>query len=223
MPMVSSMSTRKNVLVFFGIALLSSTLMLASCSPTPGPSGASEIDVEEQAEAGEAGAWSPASDCGSCHVKEAGAADDQTTLYSVHAPDATAACINCHGDDLDALSAAHEEYTSEKARVPKKLKSTSIGCETCTSTGCHDVAALVEATEGSALADSQGKQVNPHSMMEDALHRVGGSTGADITCISCHEMHSPNSDDSGQLQNAAKNTCIGCHHADVFECGTCHD
>ncbi len=55
-----------------------------------------------------------------------------------------------------------------------------------------------------------GTVVNPHALPEVEDH-------ADITCGSCHQMHSDK-----PIDRTARATCNSCHHAGVFECGTCH-
>ena len=52
--------------------------------------------------------------------------------------------------------------------------------------------------------------VNPHDLPEGADH-------AKIDCLDCHTAHK-----AQEASETALNTCTGCHHTGVFECGTCH-
>lgn len=123
---------------------------------------------------------------------------------------ASMTCIDCHTDE-DALAAAHSDATSA-SKMPTKLKQTEVENSLCLS--CHEgtLENLVSATEGIAsVTDSKGTAVNPHSVLSSEQH-------AGILCGDCHSMHS----DKG-IEESAHDECISCHHADVFQCYTCHD
>ena len=201
-------------------------LALAACSPQPSSSPSGPQGSEGEPSGGQAAVvdWSPEADCMSCHTAEAESMGDATTLYSLHSQHATMnACIDCHGEDLDALAKAHENYASEKARIPTKLKKTDVTDAVCTTSGCHVVSELVELTADVKLVDSNGTEVNPHSMVGDPKHGVGGTTNSDLTCVSCHEMHAEGSVEGAFVLETANNRCTGCHHHNVYECYTCHE
>ena len=60
------------------------------------------------------------------------------------------------------------------------------------------------------LTDMNGTIVNPHALPESADH-------AEVSCVSCHQMHA-----AGSIEKKAQRACASCHHADVYECYTCH-
>lgn len=77
---------------------------------------------------------------------------------------------------------------------------------------CHNVDDIKAATEDSAvLTDVNGTVVNPHDLPAIEDH-------AAIVCSSCHKSHEV----SENTEKSAKRTCASCHHADVYECYTCH-
>ena len=78
---------------------------------------------------------------------------------------------------------------------------------------CHDQDEIAaESSSCTALSDAQGTTVNPHELPETDTH-------GQIACTDCHSMHEEQTD----LQGDAKAYCMSCHHADVFECYTCHE
>ena len=92
----------------------------------------------------------------------------------------------------------------------KKLKNTSVSDDACLS--CHENDHTAEATaDVTALTDLNGTMVNPHDIPQTEQHEKN------ITCSSCHTMHS---DDS--IEDEAVTLCQSCHHRDVYECDTCH-
>ena len=95
--------------------------------------------------------------------------------------------------------------------MPKKLKKTEVPDDACLS--CHYGAReeLVAATVDVAVVDSKGTAVNPHDVTPSEQHDT-------IRCADCHGMH-----DAEKLADKADVECASCHHADVFECYTCHD
>lgn len=165
----------------------------ADTTETPGPSK-------------ELLAWSETVECGACHTSEAESADNEAAIYSAHAA-LISDCTTCHFDDI--LIKRHAKATTE-SKMPKMVKRSEVHDETCTT--CHNTEKLAEATADlKTLVDSKDTVVNPHELPQVEDH-------ADITCSSCHKMHS---DETAPSEKAQK-LCTSCHHADVFECGTCH-
>ena len=77
---------------------------------------------------------------------------------------------------------------------------------------CHSVEDIKAATEDSTvLTDVNGTVVNPHDLPAVEDH-------AGIECASCHKSHEV----TESTEKSAKRTCASCHHADVYECYTCH-
>lgn len=184
-------------------------------------------------------AWSMDADCASCHAKEA-----QTHVVIEDAEDAGAAgvgdaakpaskdaaaseptaagadplplaavhqavpCTGCHSDEK-VLSTVHDGVTAD-SKLPKRLRKAKIDEALCL--GCHgSYEDLAEKTaDCTVLTDSAGTVVNPHDLPEGADH-------AKIDCLDCHTAHK-----AQEASETALNTCTGCHHTGVFECGTCH-
>ena len=92
--------------------------------------------------------------------------------------------------------------------VDPKLKKSKVEVGACT--GCHDSTAL-ELPAAADLADSRGNKADPHALPDGEGH-------SSITCVSCHNLH----DAEEKVEETAYDLCYGCHHDEVFECGTCH-
>ncbi len=188
---------------------LTMALCLVACSPkAPADQDAAGTGSGEEAPevVGLPMEWSPDVDCAVCHVEEATTSGDTACLAGYHTATQGFDCMTCHVDDA-ALSEAHVDMTSGK--VPKKLKKTEVDASLCDS--CHDAVELKEVTAAStALTDSEGKVVNPHDVPAIPDHEK-------LTCVSCHKGHS-----TEEVQEEAQSYCIGCHHENVYECGTCH-
>ena len=204
---LSSMDARKKISccrvasLAFALTVLA---VLCSCAPSQSASvGSGEAAEDAIVEA----AWSFDGDCSACHADEAASIGESACEASAHA---SMTCIDCHTDE-DALAAAHSDATSA-SKMLTKLKQTEVENSLCLS--CHEgtLENLVSATEGIAsVTDSKGTAVNPHSVLSSEQH-------AGILCGDCHSMHS----DKG-IEESAHDECISCHHADVFQCYTCHD
>jgi len=115
-------------------------------------------------------------------------------------------CVDCHADEEKMVSAHKRMATAKK--MPDRLKKTKVNTELCLT--CHDMEQVAEKTaQSTAIVDEDGVSPNPHALPD----------GHDaITCFDCHSAHSGEG-----FGNVFKDTCKGCHHALVFECGTCHD
>lgn len=114
-------------------------------------------------------------------------------------------CTVCH--DEDALTELHRSTTKTQRKASLKLKN-AVSNETCLM--CHDsYEALAEQTaESTYLTDDHGLTVNPHDVPAEEGH------DDPIACTSCHSVHK---------EYEPIRYCYGCHHADVFECNTCHE
>lgn len=207
------------------IPMIALVFSLAACAPSQRENQETG-NGEEPANATINAPWSAESDCASCHASEAESASDSTTAYSSHTIlDNARNCIDCHNDEGGLLSTAHESYLDEKAKLPKKLKETSVVDATCIAIGCHSVDELLAKTSDDSLmlVDSEGTTVNPHSMLTDEKHAFGGEAGADIRCATCHKLHETESAEAFAIAETAQARCKSCHHADVYQCGTCHE
>ena len=201
---------KMKVRLVLSIALLFLVVIIASCSPRQ---VVKDPLVEDQEGAVTAGTpvWSEASDCESCHVAQVASGSDSKCGFAAHLAE-SAACGSCHKNSDGKLAKGHENYAF--ADQPVKLKRSAVADASCTSVGCHDDAKpRIEATEGlTLLTDSNGTTVNPHDLPATRTHLE-----TDV-CSSCHKMHRDSSP-----EELAPALCIGCHHQDVYECGTCHN
>jgi hypothetical protein len=180
-------------------------MTLVACAPK-------QISVEPTSDIGdeqvlEAPVWSPETNCESCHTTEAQSVSDTTFLYS-QSQHSSLSCSSCHTNDSNLLTKAHENYANKS--TPVKLRRSEVGNTICLS--CHNAEELKAATASlTLLTDSEGTTVNPHSLPETESHTTI------VHCSSCHKMHS-----NVAANVTAKETCTGCHHQNVFQCGTCH-
>lgn len=116
----------------------------------------------------------------------------------------------CHTDE-SGLKTAHDKVELGDQKKKAKLKKTTVPEEVCAA--CHNKAELTEKTASSTvLTDSNGLCVNPHDIPVN-----DGHAEADIACSSCHKMH-----EEQNVEETAPKVCLNCHHADVYECNTCH-
>lgn len=185
-------------------------LCAVGCAPQAAPQEGAEGEGGSGTDAPAAAtSWSPDIDCATCHASEAKTSADAACLAGTHTMDQGFECVTCHVDD-SALTKAHENMSSGK--VPKKLKTTEVSQDLCLS--CHDQAELASTTASSAvLTDLNGKVVNPHDVPVNADHTEEG-----LACTSCHKGHSTDG-----VEKDSQAFCVSCHHADVYECGTCHE
>lgn len=192
------------------LAVVAAIIIAAGCSPQGGEPKATEgpNPAEQTAAAEPASDWSLATDCATCHSAEAATTTEASLGAGVHATTAGTDCATCHNDEA-ALATVHQGADGTGA-MPKKLRQTTVEAQTCQVAGCHDLSAeelgalTADITD---LTDSKGTTVNPHEVM-------GLTAGhGDIACSDCHGMH---------RETAAADTCVGCHHAGVYECNTCH-
>ena len=182
-------------------------------------------------------AWTAESDCAGCHEAEVGSfvgdeassetraqdtadaartAGDEAApcLATVHAA-LVENCAVCH-DDEAGLAKAHAKVKGDGTdKQPKKLRRTAVDPQVCLA--CHgDLADIAKATEGLAvLTDKDGTTVNPHSLPKTAEHDS-------LTCGTCHKLHGEGSLLTEAMGKTAADTCLSCHHAGVYACGTCH-
>lgn len=183
---------------------------LSACTPqvsdgSAQPRTASDTESAQGAEV-VAFEWSADSDCAMCHTVEGDSMADPACAAGAHGAQQ---CADCH-QDASGLQSAHASV-SVGDRTPKRLKTTSVEESTCLA--CHGSYEELagRTTSSTALTDHDGKVVNPHAIPENDDH-------ANITCENCHAMHS-----SDPVADTAFDYCRSCHHADVFECGTCHE
>ena len=180
--------------------------------------------------------WSMDLDCALCHAKEAavlgltGAAEEGTadgakadagmtdeelgsahttevaTYARTHVQDFKFECTTCHIES-EGLEKAHKKLNSGKEAT--RLKKSAVDDSICLT--CHQPEKLIEATaDYTGLTDTKETTVNPHDLPKVENHKT-------IQCVDCHQVHSEKA-----ITETAIAVCNSCHHAGVFECGTCH-
>lgn len=150
--------------------------------------------------------WEPSADCSECHEDESASMELEGTLASVHY-DVCPQCIDCH--DETELTDFHGS-PAQKTHTTAKLTSTEV--DSCLDSGCHDLDDLVEATSDvDILEDANGTVANPHLIYQTHSDK-------NIHCYDCHAVHDADAD----VAETSQAYCQRCHHAEVYECGTCH-
>ena len=193
------------------IALASFAIVacLAGCAPQSPSNGSAKADAtgSQNAAATMDVSFSQDSDCTVCHAVESESMGDSTCLASLSSH-TTMECLSCH-EYGSGLEKAHEKVSP--GDTPREgLRRTKVDDAVCTP--CHDYAELVSKTASSTvLTDSEGTTANPHEVL------ATGEGHADVQCSSCHKMHK-----AEDTATTANNLCLSCHHAEVYECGTCH-
>ena len=164
--------------------------------------------------------WSIEANCVQCHEKQGKSMDDAKLLANEHG---SLDCLFCHDYEVPAtelaaevdaegeapktLEEAHAKVDTVEIVKRNSLRNTVVQEEACLT--CHNLDDLKDATvDCVVLKDANGLVVNPHDL-------VAGEQHSSITCSSCHVMHSAD-------PAAAYRACVSCHHAEVWECGTCH-
>ena len=206
------------------IAMAAATAALALCmawgavvAPYASPALAASDDAEE--------AFTIEADCASCHKKAVKKMNKEGYNGAKHA---ALPCATCHNEeDLVKVHTETDKYNAKKGDKVAALTKTSINDQACYM--CHlpelkiddkmtdeevTAAAMELLAEKTAdcefLTDKNGTTVNPHELPE-------GHFGDKVVCASCHKFH-----DTKEMEESAANACLGCHHDNVYECGTCH-
>lgn len=146
--------------------------------------------------------------CTGCHAKATEAMGQTGFTGAYHA---TQECTSCHSDEAGLTTAHSNRFDAKSAASLVALTKTKIDPEMCYS--CHGSMEELAAktADCTVLTDENGKTVNPHDLPE-------GHFGVNVDCGSCHKMHS-----AVDTATSAQNSCMTCHHNNVYECGTCHD
>lgn len=181
-------------------------LSLAACAPAN--NNTSDVNQSENSVSDDSVFnWSKESDCGTCHLRDVESFTDSACLAAEH-PDLASNCFLCHNQENE-LEAVHEKVEMGDEKKKDTLKKTSVSEEICLS--CHQQEDCVTATATSeVLTDKNGLTINPHDLPDVEDH-------AAISCSSCHKFHSQN-----EVSETTPKVCKNCHHADIYECNTCH-
>lgn len=200
----AKMRMKKKTAIVLVCGAVCAMMALAACAPQQ--AAVNTQDSQQGAATPIAVSWSPESDCAVCHDTQGSSME---SIPCAAAQNSEVTCSSCHTDEA-ALGKVHDGVTSED-KMPKRLKQTAVSAEACEA--CHGgVDALAPKTaESTVLTDSKGTVVNPHDLPDNERHQT-------IVCGDCHAMH-----ESGNVQETAPKACTSCHHAGVYECGTCHE
>ena len=161
---------------------------------------AETTDEEGTADGAKADAETTDEELGSAHTTEVAA------YARMHVQNFKFECTTCHIES-EGLEKAHKKLNSGKEAT--RLKRSEVDDSICLT--CHQSEKLVEATaDYTGLTDAKGTTVNPHELPKVGNHEI-------IQCFNCHQVHSEKA-----ITETAIAACNSCHHAGVFECGTCH-
>ena len=186
-------------------------LLVAVCALGCAPASQSTADEPETQDAASTQqgefVWSAESDCATCHADDVASFEDSACIASLH-PASKDDCSSCH-DDEAGMEKAHSKVQMGDTKTKAGLKRTKVDETMCLT--CHDKDELAQTTaDYTALGDKNGTVVNPHDLPANEEHQ-------DVVCSSCHKFH-----EASEPSEAAMESCTNCHHAEVFECGTCH-
>lgn len=196
-----------------GLCIVGSMVAFTACAPqakVPDPAADNPPAADNQASSESASdlPWSPEVDCSVCHSAESDSAESLDCLAQTHTAAGTL-CADCHNDQ-EALATVHEKDAGKTP--PAKLRTTKVTTKTCLSCHEHDSMEAIAARAGDiSIADDKGTAANPHQLPSNPDHDS-------LTCTECHVSHR----ETDTLEEA-RGTCLSCHHAGVFECGTCHE
>lgn len=191
--------------ILTGLCCLALVASIAGCAPQQAsPSGDAGTEALPDTSAV---SFAMDADCSICHGEQQATLSDPSCNGGKHAD---IACVSCHADEA-ALTKVHDGATADAAAKVKRLsKDNAIAASTCES--CHDLENLATATQTcSVLTDANGTIANPHAPAD-------GHFEENVTCTSCHTLHK-----EADLATDAQEACTKCHHANVYECGTCHE
>jgi len=188
------------------LVCLCSVLLISQLGCAPSDAKGQSPAPDDEATSTQDFTWSTDAHCAVCHVTEDDSLADATSTSSFHP---SLACTDCHADE-GALAVVHLDVPQGTA-ILDRLTSTAVEEAFCLT--CHGgYAALSEVTAASEiLTDANGTTIDPHA----ALPYSDSHT---FTCDSCHKFHT-----SDEIETTARKVCTSCHHAEVYECHTCHE
>lgn len=149
--------------------------------------------------------------------------DTNTMVYAHYNSDSAdmqdITCLSCH--EMETLRELYDRVDGamlEEERNNMNSSETTLMCLACH--GSYEE--LAELTAGDTdFTDSNGTSVNPHiyggGLADMSEYTVSYPLHQALACTECHSAH----DDSGVVTLALQ-YCYSCHHAELFECFTCH-
>lgn len=147
-------------------------------------------------------------------------------------------CLTCHEDEGQGIA----DSAHGRALDPRSPAAAN-GCESCHGPGQAHVDAGGDASQiltFSAMTPVEVSEtcVTCHNREEHAEWEGSAHEGRDVSCISCHSVHEPKSQDAQLVKATQAETCAQCHtdkqaklqrsgHMPVregkMECSSCHN
>jgi len=167
-------------------------------------------------------------------AQAAGAAPDQSAAF---AGDDT--CLACH-EGQDKAIAASLHGKAQNARTPAARPNQS--CESCHGPGKEHAETgdktKIRVFQAMAPRDASDACTTCHNRSTHALWKGSAHDSRNLTCVTCHSVHSPKSQNAQLKTVTATETCNGCHKTQVaklqrfghmpvregkMECASCHN
>lgn len=146
-------------------------------------------------------------------------------------------CLGCH-EGMDASLIGTRHYRAIDGRTPMANN----GCESCHGPGLEHA----ETGDPDLMVSFAERTPNEANETCTSCHNTGAQAfwlgsqheGRDVTCNTCHSVHSPKSDEAQLALNTATETCAQCHSEKVakiqrtthmplregsMECSSCHN
>ena len=146
--------------------------------------------------------------------------DEGTMVYAHYNNDSgdedEVTCLSCH--EMDMLRELYYKVDAsilEEAMNSMNSSETTLMCLTCHGS-YQELAALTADYTG--FADGEGTVANPHIYGGGLAESSSEEQHYALSCLSCHSGHT----DMDAITMGII-YCYGCHHDEVFECGTCHE
>ena len=182
-------------------------------------------------------------DCSSCHVAETASFEkDANSLASEHLA-LKQECADCHDTSDRGFTIVHKK--TEGKAMPTTLKRTKASAENCSSChdevnphdlphneshdaltcfSCHGFHGLFASNATAQSASAEAAELAP-GQNADARTDIQANGKASAPMSADASGQNGASDTTGPLATTyddARSLCISCHHAGVYECGTCH-
>jgi DmsE family decaheme c-type cytochrome len=147
-----------------------------------------------------------------------------------------ATCTTCH--DAEGKSLAMTLHG--KARNERTPAATGHACETCHGPGQAHVGDPTKIRRFTAIQPREASAIclTCHDRKVNANFRSSMHDARNLSCVTCHSIHSPKSEYYQLKTNSVIETCAGCHKTEVaklqrlghmplregkMDCGSCHN
>lgn len=147
-------------------------------------------------------------------------------------------CLLCHSDRLEGGLDASLHYQARDARTPAARQ----GCETCHGPGSlhaeDPIGVSLKVFSRLAPDEVNATCTSCHNRGEHALWDGSQHESRDLSCTTCHSVHSAQSEDFQLKAPSIRETCATCHRDKIakldrsghmpvregkMECTTCHN